>query len=77
MLPTLFIMPKISGACFSIIGASERQWAFVMRLNFSINWGAAGNVTLFSEQQLMDCSWKFGNNACDGGFLFTSSQMVL
>lgn len=22
---------------------------------------------LVSEQQMMDCSWKFNNSACDGG----------
>jgi len=26
-----------------------------------------GDLVRFSQQSLMDCSWGFGNNACDGG----------
>ena len=42
--------------------------SFVMVL---LSWvRAAGNMERFSEQQLTDCSWKFGaNHACDGGVL--------
>lgn len=28
---------------------------------------AAGKTRKFSEQQVMDCSWRDGNEACDGG----------
>ena len=27
----------------------------------------AGEQRRFSEQQVMDCSWRDGNEACDGG----------
>lgn len=30
-----------------------------------------------SEQNLMDCSWGFGNNGCDGGEEFRSYQWVM
>ena len=31
----------------------------------------------FSEQALMDCSWKYGNNACDGGEDFRAYQYIM
>lgn len=30
-----------------------------------------------SEQNLVDCSWGFGNNGCDGGEEFRSYQWVM
>ena len=30
-----------------------------------------------SQQTLMDCSWGFGNNACDGGEEYRAYQWVL
>ena len=31
----------------------------------------------FSQQALMDCSWKYGNNGCDGGEDFRSYQWIM
>ena len=30
-----------------------------------------------SEQALMDCSWGYGNNACDGGETFRSYEWIM
>ena len=48
------------GSCwaFSAIGALESAYA------------QKGNaLTTFSEQQLVDCSWAFGNEGCNGGWM--------
>ena len=37
----------------------------------------AGELRSFSEQQVMDCSWRDGNEACDGGDSDTAIDYVV
>jgi cathepsin L len=48
------------GSCyaFSAVGAIEGQYAL-----------KTGNLQSFSEKQVVDCSKKFNNFGCDGGFM--------
>ncbi|XP_028967497.1 digestive cysteine proteinase 2 [Galendromus occidentalis] len=36
-----------------------------------------GKLVRFSEQQLIDCSWKFGNGGCDGGQDYQAYQYIM
>lgn len=48
------------GSCwaFSAVGALESAYAL-----------KGNTLTTFSEQQLVDCSWGFGNEGCNGGWM--------
>ena len=38
---------------------------------------ATGNLVPLSQQALIDCSWGFGNNGCDGGEDFRVYQFMM
>jgi hypothetical protein len=56
------------GSCWSWAAAEAIASAYFL---------VSGNLTRISEQVLMDCSWTFGNLACDGGEASAAYDYVL
>ena len=59
---------KDCGSCwaFSAVGAIEGQHA-----------KKSGNLTSLSEQNLVDCAWKFGCDGCEGGWPEAAMRYVI
>jgi hypothetical protein len=51
---------------FSAVGAMQGAWHL-----------ATGQTLSLSEQQLVDCSWNYGNNGCQGGEMEPAIQVCM
>ncbi|KAF6216712.1 hypothetical protein GE061_001059 [Apolygus lucorum] len=56
------------GSCWSFGTTGTLEGAYFLK---------TGKLISLSEQALMDCSWGFGNNGCNGGNDFTSYQWIM
>uniref|UniRef100_T1INL6 Peptidase C1A papain C-terminal domain-containing protein n=1 Tax=Strigamia maritima TaxID=126957 RepID=T1INL6_STRMM len=58
----------ICGSCWSFGTTGTIEGAYFVH---------TGHLVHLSEQALIDCSWKFGNNGCDGGEDYRSYQWIM
>jgi len=58
----------VCGSCWSFGATGTIEGAYYLKY---------GRLEVFSQQELMDCSWPQGNNACDGGEDFRSYQWIM
>lgn len=58
----------ICGSCWSFGSTEVIEGAYFKKNK---------KMVRFSQQNLMDCSWGFGNNACDGGEEWRSYQWIM
>ncbi|KAG2488091.1 hypothetical protein HYH03_013394 [Edaphochlamys debaryana] len=56
------------GSCwaFGVVGALQAAW-----------FQATGQSLSFSEQQLVDCAWEYGNDGCAGGYIEPTLDYVI
>ncbi|KAK3091873.1 hypothetical protein FSP39_023296 [Pinctada imbricata] len=58
----------VCGSCWSFGTTGTIEGAYFMK---------TGNLVRLSQQELMDCSWGEGNNACDGGEDFRAYMWMM
>ncbi|XP_032900738.1 digestive cysteine proteinase 2-like isoform X1 [Amblyraja radiata] len=58
----------VCGSCWSFSSTGAVEGAFFLKTGYLIS---------LSQQMLMDCSWGFGNNACDGGEEWRAFEWIL
>ncbi|KAK1118855.1 hypothetical protein K0M31_014626 [Melipona bicolor] len=59
---------SVCGSCWSFGTTGAVEGAYYMK---------HGKLVRLSQQALIDCSWGFGNNGCDGGEDFRSYQWIM
>ncbi|SPP76476.1 digestive cysteine proteinase 1 [Drosophila guanche] len=60
---------SVCGSCWSFGTIGHLEGAFFLK--------NGGNLVRLSQQALIDCSWPFGNNGCDGGEDFRVYQWMM
>nr|NP_620470.1 cathepsin K1 [Drosophila melanogaster]AAF49777.1 cathepsin K1 [Drosophila melanogaster]AAM52734.1 RE18380p [Drosophila melanogaster]BAA86910.1 homologue of Sarcophaga 26,29kDa proteinase [Drosophila melanogaster] len=60
---------SVCGSCWSFGTIGHLEGAFFLK--------NGGNLVRLSQQALIDCSWAYGNNGCDGGEDFRVYQWML
>lgn len=58
---------SVCGSCWSFGTVGTLEGAYYLK---------TGNLVRLSQQALIDCSWGFGNNGCDGGEDFRVYQWM-
>ncbi|XP_067948053.1 digestive cysteine proteinase 2-like [Watersipora subatra] len=58
----------VCGSCWSFGTTGTIEGAYFL---------ATGKLVRLSQQELMDCSWGYGNNACDGGEDFRAYDWIM
>ncbi|XP_065192927.1 digestive cysteine proteinase 2-like [Sycon ciliatum] len=58
----------ICGSCWSFSTTGAIESAYFLKY---------GKQVLLSQQNLMDCSWGYGNNACDGGLQYEAYEWIV
>lgn len=59
---------SVCGSCWSFGTVGAIEGAYFLK--------NGGNLVRLSQQALIDCSWGYGNNGCDGGEDFRSYQWI-
>lgn len=58
----------VCGSCWSFGTSGTIEGAYFVK---------NGHLPKLSQQQMIDCSWKFGNNGCDGGEDFRAYKYLM